>query len=480
MGGNAAYDASSNAWTAPTYEVKNAAGNVVGDSVQNVGAALTNLNNYVNQGFNIGNNEHTKISTVTPSNQVNFVNGNQTVANVTTDTNGNTNISFDFNNSDSAFSPVVFTLLDGTKVYKVAGKFYDNPNGNGSEISSDDVISALQNGNGSTSPNDPARPLAHIGSSIALASVAGDANYPALNKLAQAANSPTLMNNAVNVGDLHKTVKAVTQNMGDILGIEVNPDGSVKIPDLKIGDNHFNNFTDAINKLGEGWNLTVSVGSLSSADLSLNAIKEKAANGEVAGASRASIQPSETVKFLAGNNIKLTQNDKDITVSVADDIHLTSVTTGKTRISDQGVQIGNGSKQVSLTENGLDNGGNTISNVAPGVNGTDAVNVDQLNNALGNVSNTNQRIKTLNNRVDRVEDHANAGIAQAMATASLPQAYLPGKSMMSMSGGFYRGETGYAIGLSTVSDKGNWVFKVSGSGNSRGNYGGTIGAGYQW
>ncbi|MBR5675798.1 MAG: YadA-like family protein [Neisseriaceae bacterium] len=67
-----------------------------------------------------------------------------------------------------------------------------------------------------------------------------------------------------------------------------------------------------------------------------------------------------------------------------------------------------------------------------------------------------------------------------MATAGLPQAYLPGKSMLAVSGGHYKGETGYALGLSSISDSGNWVFKATASGNSRGNVGGTIGAGYQW
>ncbi len=64
---------------------------------------------------------------------------------------------------------------------------------------------------------------------------------------------------------------------------------------------------------------------------------------------------------------------------------LESVTTGDTVMNNNGVTINNGAagNTVSLTKNGLDNGGNKITNVAAGVNGTDAVNVNQLNTVAG-------------------------------------------------------------------------------------------------
>ena len=111
-----------------------------------------------------------------------------------------------------------------------------------------------------------------------------------------------------------------------------------------------------------------------------------------------------------------------------------------------------------------------IHNVGAGVHGTDAVNVNQLQ-TLGN---------QLNSRIDGIENNANAGTAAAMAVAGLPQAYLPGKSMMAVAGSTYRGEGGYAIGFSSISDGGNWVIKGTASGNSRGHYGATAGVGYQW
>ena len=140
-----------------------------------------------------------------------------------------------------------------------------------------------------------------------------------------------------------------------------------------------------------------------------------------------------------------------------------------------------GGNQVSLTKDGLDNGGNTISNVGPGVNGTDAVNVSQLNQALGSITGVNTaNFTALENKVNEVAADAKAGTAAAMAVAGLPQAYLPGKSMMAVGGSVYRGESGYAIGYSTISDGGNWIIKGTATGNSRGHYGATAAVGYQW
>lgn len=130
-----------------------------------------------------------------------------------------------------------------------------------------------------------------------------------------------------------------------------------------------------------------------------------------------------------------------------------------------------------MDKNGIDMNGKRITHVAPGEEGTDAVNVNQLNSLATNVSNG---MNYLDNRITETDNRASAGIAAAIATAGLPQAYLPGKSMMSLAGGAWRGETGYALGLSRVTDNGNWVVKATASGSSRGDYGGSVGVGYQW
>lgn len=92
----------------------------------------------------------------------------------------------------------------------------------------------------------------------------------------------------------------------------------------------------------------------------------------------------------------------------------------------------------------------------------------------------NEQAHQFNNRIDKVEKDAQAGIAMAIATAGLPQAYLPGKSMFAVGAGTYRGEQGYAMGVSHITDDGHWVLKATGSGNSQGHFGGSVGVGYQW
>ena len=109
------------------------------------------------------------------------------------------------------------------------------------------------------------------------------------------------------------------------------------------------------------------------------------------------ITPGEIVKLQAGDNLNVDQSGGTFTYSLKRDISLDSVTTGDTKVANGGITIGAGSNQVSLTNNGLNNGGNRIINVAAGTNKTDAVNVGQLNAAkteLENGTNT-----TVSNRI---------------------------------------------------------------------------------
>ena len=86
----------------------------------------------------------------------------------------------------------------------------------------------------------------------------------------------------------------------------------------------------------------------------------------------------------------------------------------------------------------------------------------------------------LGNQIGNVDRNASAGTASAMASAGLPQAYLPGKSMAAVAGATYRGQSAMAVGVSTITDNGKWVFKGSLNSNTRGYVGATVGAGFQW
>ncbi|WP_377366113.1 YadA-like family protein [Pluralibacter gergoviae] len=126
-------------------------------------------------------------------------------------------------------------------------------------------------------------------------------------------------------------------------------------------------------------------------------------------------------------------------------------------------------------------GSRTLSGVAPGRNDDDAANVAQLKAGVAAATNyTDNRFGQAMSHIDHVQNKLRAGVASAMAMAGLPQAYQPGASMFSMSGGTYAGESAMSMGYSTASDNGKWIYKAAASTNTRNDTGATIGIGYQW
>ncbi|ELM4373889.1 YadA-like family protein [Salmonella enterica] len=155
-------------------------------------------------------------------------------------------------------------------------------------------------------------------------------------------------------------------------------------------------------------------------------------------------------------NIRTVVNGNSLSVSLNERINVKSVT------ATESLSVANGAN--------VDMGGNTIHNVGNATRPGDAVNYGQFQQAFS----------SLGNQINRVERRANAGAAAAIATAGLTQAYIPGKSMMSMSGGTFQGESSLAIGLSTISDNGNWVLKGSFSSTTRNQTGASVGIGFQF
>jgi len=124
-------------------------------------------------------------------------------------------------------------------------------------------------------------------------------------------------------------------------------------------------------------------------------------------------------------------------------------------------------------------------NVGTGVADTDAVNVAQLNKGLGDVMDwsknyTDQRFGEIGRDINRVDNRASAGIASAMAMAGLPQPTEAGRRMASFAASTFHGESSMAVGVSGVTEGGRWIYKLSGSANTRGDGGVTVGAGIQW
>lgn len=141
-----------------------------------------------------------------------------------------------------------------------------------------------------------------------------------------------------------------------------------------------------------------------------------------------------------------------------------------------------GSIDYSSITLGGGNGGTTrISNVSAGVENNDAVNYAQLKQSVQETKQyTDQRMAQMDSKLSKTESKLSGGIASAMAMTGLPQAYSPGASMASIGGGSYNGESAVALGVSMVSDNGRWVYKLQGSTNSQGEYSAAIGAGIQW
>ena len=173
------------------------------------------------------------------------------------------------------------------------------------------------------------------------------------------------------------------------------------------------------------------------------------------GSSTTKITSGKTITYTAGKNIAIEQNGGDILVSTTDDVNHNSVTT----------------KDLTVNNGGnVDMGGNQVHNVKAGTKDTDAVNVSQLKQSIGDV----------HKRINKVGKEARGGIAGANAAAGLPQVYIPGKSMVAASAGTFKGESAVAVGYSRSSDNGKVIFKLQGNANTQGDVGGSVGVGYQW
>ena len=204
-----------------------------------------------------------------------------------------------------------------------------------------------------------------------------------------------------------------------------------------------------------------------------NIISETVAGGaQLKLADEISVKTVNADTFKAGDTVM----NKD-GVKVGDKVALNKdgLTAGNTVVNNDGVTIAaptesNPNNQVKLSPVGLNNGGQRITNVAPGKDGTDAANVNQLI-GLGN---------ELQNNINQVGKKAYAGVAGAIAQGSIPQVTSPGETGIGVGSGYYGGQSAMAIGVSAMSDGGNWIVKGNFSANTDGHVGVGAGALYQW
>ena len=326
--------------------------------------------------WKVGDNNGTVKSNISAGNQVNFVNGNGTTANVAVE-NGQTNVSYDVN-------------VDGSTV----------------------VMKEV------TDPNNPNKKIKQI---------AG--NYTGQSGV-------TVNGNVIAAKTDGKTVT-------------VNNDGA-----LTVSDDVMNNLTNFEVTTGEH-------------------VDQFVAN-TAANSKKTRVKPGDVVTYASGKNIAIKQEGTTFTISTTENATFTNANVGNTLT----VGGGNNATQITSSADGMkvakaDGSATRITNVAAGVNPTDAVNVSQLGGLKNDIHN-------MNNRLGKVNREARAGVAGANAAASLPQVYIPGKSMVAAAGGTFKGQNAFAVGYSRSSDNGKLILKLQGNANTQGDVGGGVGVGYQW
>ena len=301
------------------------------------------------------------------------------------------------------------------------------------------------------------------------------ANKDAINK-----NAGDIATNKANIAANKAQIDKNTEAIGRKISLGGNT-GSTEEKSLSTGDVKFNiKGENGLTTVANGEDVTVKIDDATKAKIDNAAnqdlsnltpagkqqVKDLSAwNVTAAGGTVEKVQGGDTVKFQAGDNLEVKQDKTTFTYSLAKDVKgLNSVTVGdengpSTKITPAGTTVkdaaGNSTtvngagmtitpanaaaNPVSLTVNGLNNGGNQIHGVAPGTADTDAVNVSQLKAAKAGLQ---QAINDVGVETQRVGAHA------AAMAALKPIQYDPLEPTQIMAGiGNYRGETAGAIGL---------------------------------
>ena len=301
------------------------------------------------------------------------------------------------------------------------------------------------------------------------------ANKDAINK-----NAGDIATNKANIAANKAQIDKNTEAIGRKISLGGNT-GSTDEKSLSTGDVKFNiKGENGLTTVANGEDVTVKIDDATKAKIDNAAnqdlsnltpagkqqVKDLSAwNVTAAGGTVEKVQGGDTVKFQAGDNLEVKQDGTTFTYSLAKDVKgLNSVTVGdengpSTKITPAGTTVkdaaGNSTtvngagmtinpanaaaSPVSLTVDGLNNGGNQIHGVAPGTADTDAVNVSQLKGAQAGLQEAINRVGVETQRVG----------AHAAAMAALkPIQYDPLEPTQIMAGiGNYRGETAGAIGL---------------------------------
>ena len=401
------------------------------------------LGDVLNAGWNLQANG-SAVDFVKPYDKVNFASTDGTVE-ITPTTNGSTStLDFKVKHTD-------LTVNEGKVVAP------DNTNGS-KFVNATTVANTVNNSGWKLGGNDKTAAGNLVKPSNKVNFINGKGTTSEVKTDAATGDSTVTFNVKPNGTSINVTNDGISVNTGNITAAQTNGNdaGKVTVADVEKGKvATVDNVADAINSAG--WKATAT-----------------ANGGEVEGTSEQLVKPGETVNYIAGKNIKLKQDGANFTVSTTENVTFTNANVGSTLK----VGEGNNATQITSSADGMkvakaDGSATRITNVAAGVNPTDAVNVSQLGGLKNDIHN-------MNNRLGKVNREARAGIAGANAAASLPQVYIPGKSMVAAAGGTFKGQNAFAVGYSRSSDNGKLILKLQGNANAQGDVGGGVGVGYQW
>ena len=401
---------------------------------------------------------------VTPNDVVNFVNGNGTVikAVTTRDKNGvdTTTVSVDVDTSKLVLPKGANTIAyndAGEQIVKVDGKYYKP--------------SELQNG----------KPTATATAQTPAAPAAGKPLEAAKDGLADLAHSDS--DNLLTVKD--------AQNLGWVVSTSDNkaaaPVKNADVVDFKAEASTGLTVKGAV---AEG-KMTVTVGN---DYIKANATGEAAKAAEATGTNSVAIGGNSNAAVenavAIGNGATVGAEAAKGSVAIGAGAQAGKAHTGAYSLDPSATVAGKPSDATRVVSVGSEGNEAQIQNVAAGVvseKSTDAVNGSQLHatnqsiNRLGDtVNNIGGNVTRLSDKVDNMDRDYRAGIAGSNAAASLPQVYLPGKSMVAAAAGTFKGQNALAVGYSSISDNGKLIWKAQANLNSRADVGVGVGIGYLW